>query len=104
MDEPQAFVCPDPEVAGTLARVETQVTATRRDVLGLKEEVRLLKEHQIMQNGSVNDLKLYHAMEEGVAKERLRWEEKQAGNMKWLVTAGFAGIGVMVAAIDKLVK
>jgi hypothetical protein len=91
----EAFKCEDPAIAVGLQRLADGIDSVRVDVLGVKEEVRLLKEHQILQNGTVNDLRLAAATLSGAEIEKRRWEERAAGNTKWLLTAGMAGASVL---------
>ena len=77
------------------ARLEEQVQAGRQDTQGVREEVRLLKEHQIVQNGSVNDMKLKWAAMTGANAERQRWEEKESRRWAFRFTGGLALAGLL---------
>lgn len=66
--------------------------AIRVDVLGIREEVRLLKEYQRTQNGSVTELREDHIILKATIEERER------NNRTWM-TVGLAAAGVLSGVI-----
>lgn len=82
-------------MATAFQEIKDGLLAVRTDVLGVKEEVRVLKEYQRDQNGNVRGLKEASIAQEATLKERARWEERQAANFKWWMGAGLGAAGLM---------
>lgn len=96
------------EMKATLGIVRDDVVEGRKDILGVKEEVRALKEHQVAQNGKVNDIQLEMARADGVAGERVKWEERQAALFRWIlgISLVFAGVisGIVFGILTLVVE
>ncbi len=91
-------------VATHLARLAQGQEALRADILGVKEEVRGVKEEAKKQNGSINDLKLAAAEAKGIALGTTAERELWQTNIKWLFMAGISSAGVMSGIVFGLIS
>lgn len=96
------------DMSAGIVEVRDDVKEGRKDMLGIKEEVRALKEHQKAQNGKVSDIQLDMAKTAGALIEREKWEARQAALFRWVlgVSLVFAGVisGIVFGVLSLVIK